>query len=670
MGKNTSRSRGLSTRDERAIQLAASGGQRYGGPRYGSYDATTNLPPMAGGGRDQQRGPSIMGPMPPDANDLKRPQLTEYGATGVAIIAGVITSEEYNENLQWREWIRIAEKMRRSDPTIAQILSLLILPILAATYKVAPASPDPKHLEHASFAESSLMHDLDGQSFTDVLRQALIMLWAGFMIFEKVWKLNENGAYKWSQFAPRMPRTIYRWWEGADRRLVGVQQWAWNPATQGYMYVNIPAGNLLRFTLNQEGANYEGISVLRPCYGPWFMKQAFMKLMAVGFEKEHVGIPVVSLPEGYADDDIKRAQQIGRNVRSNEQAFVTLAPGWAIEWLKSRSPEKKGGGILDAIKYFDTQILNAVLAGFIMMGQAGTGSYAASTDQSTIFLKSLQAYARYICDVFSLDAIPQLLRYNYGPLDLYPRLIAQNIQAFSIKDLSRSLREVADAGLLRPSVEIEDYLYDMTGIPRPPANLVESTEDGKMPTGALRPDATGITPLPLTPEEEIAMANRMARDQQRITALKPGAQIGAQGDTGDTVRVGTSGAGNVTRRATTGGTQGVKAPDGAALIEMPDVYRTYLEERPHQRWSLAENTAQRTIYSRMAREMGRPRIRLFGDYQFVSAEPQPRFTIEQQKRIDRRRDLTGDLADELRGNFDQLRRDLMDAVSEHEHDEE
>jgi len=617
---------------ERTIGLSA--------PTHTSFAATAHY----GAKQAASVGPGSSD-MPPAANPdtVKRPSTVEYGNTGTVVIAGQLVLEEYNGNLAGKAGLRVFDKMRRSDPIVRQGLVLGDVPILSAVKKIAPASPQPQHIEQAAFIETAMFHSLEGQTFDDVLRQVLLYRPFGFSLLEKVFKYDDSGNVLWKKFAPRLPRTIYRWWEGGGdqgKDLVGVQQWSWDPGAQSYFYHNIPIENLIRFTYQQEGNNYEGLSVLRSAYKPWWQKQAYEKLQSVGFEREHVGIPTISLPDGYSDGDIARAAQIGRNARSNEIGYILLPPGWGVEFLKSRGGEKKGSSVQDAIKYCDLQIQNNVLAGFMSLGQSGTGSYAASTDQSTLLLKAIQGDAAFIASRFSMDAIPQLVKFNFKDAVMFPRLVFQNVQAYNVKEIIRGLYDAATAGLLRPTVEVEDYIYNLIGIPRPPGNLVESTGPDGQRNSSLKPDETGLTPLPLTPEEEIAIANRQAKDLQKISVQKPGG-TGSSSDRGNQARI--------------------SAPKSSRMTERPnEVYISYLMERNERPMS----QQQLAIYCRMAAEAGRPSITLTGDYSFASATAlaEPARHPEQLSRLNRRQAMSSDLADEIKAGMDEMRRDLISEV--------
>ncbi len=402
-----------------------------------------------------------------------RPHVTELGVTGTHIQSGLILNEEFNSELTWKEGLRTWDTMRRVEPQISSTLRMIELPILSAEWKMQPGTDAPDDLERAAFAESAFFHSMR-RSWQNLLRHTMIHLWAGFMDFEQTWRV-ENGRTIINDIAPRLPRTINRWWtDQKSGELIGVQQWAYRD--NRYDYINIPSQVLIHFANQQEGQNYEGISILRTAYKPYWYKQNFERLQAVGFEREHVGIPVIKLPEGYTEDDRSRAAKIGQNIRSHEQAYVALPPGWEVEWLKSAAGVgKKGTSILDMLYYLDRQMQQNVLAQFMSLGTTDVGSYALSNDQSRVFLMALKAVAGYVAETYSYKSIKPLIDYNYASTAVYPKLIHTPIHAYNFVDLTTSIANLVSTQVIPISAELEDYVYDMLGVPIPPRTVIEST---------------------------------------------------------------------------------------------------------------------------------------------------------------------------------------------------
>ncbi len=92
--------------------------------------------------------------------DDKKPPLTAMGATGTAILSGIIQSEEYNPDWFWRQGVLILEKMNRNDPQINATRNMIELPIRRAKWSIVPGSDSPEDQKIASFVETCLFHDM------------------------------------------------------------------------------------------------------------------------------------------------------------------------------------------------------------------------------------------------------------------------------------------------------------------------------------------------------------------------------------------------------------------------------------------------------------------------------------------------------------------------------
>lgn len=181
----------------------------------------------------------------------------ELGGTGTEFFAGFISSEEYNPKLQGQAGLKIYDEMRRSDGMVRATMLAVTLPIRQAVWRVEPASDSPKDKEIADFVSDNLF---GGMSITwaDFLRQALLHLPFGYMMFEKVLKL-EDDKLKYAKLAPRLPKTLWRWNVDDNQELISMTQFVQKGTS--FVYPTIPADKLLLFTNEQEGANYEGLAL-------------------------------------------------------------------------------------------------------------------------------------------------------------------------------------------------------------------------------------------------------------------------------------------------------------------------------------------------------------------------------------------------------------------------
>ncbi|MCS7265486.1 MAG: hypothetical protein NZ805_11710 [Armatimonadetes bacterium] len=96
-----------------------------------------------------------------------------------------LAADEYFSKLALPHISIYTQKMRHSDATIQALEHAITLPIKATDWRVDPASDSPTAQEAANLVESNLFGGMT-ITFNDFLREALLALFYGFVVFEKV----------------------------------------------------------------------------------------------------------------------------------------------------------------------------------------------------------------------------------------------------------------------------------------------------------------------------------------------------------------------------------------------------------------------------------------------------------------------------------------------------
>lgn len=408
-----------------------------------------------------------------------RPKTGELGATGTQFFAGFISGEEYNQKLQGQAGLKIYDEMRRSDAMVKATLLAIGLPIRQAVWRIEAASEDNKDQEIAELVQNNFF---GGMSITwdDFLRQALLHLPFGYMMFEKVYKL-ENNKILLKKLAPRLPKTLYKWMTADDGGLEYIVQFVLKGGS--YIYADIPIDRLLIFTSEKEGDNYEGISVLRSAYKHWYIKNELYKIDAIGHDRYHIGIPIIGLPEGSTDqeEDKKRAIELGKNLRGHEQAYIVKPFGFEIGLLPM--PSKKGTDIMPSIQHHNEQIVVNILAQFLTLGTTKTGSRALGGSFQDLFLLSLQSVAKYIEDTLNRYCIKPLVDYNFIT-DNYPKLKASKIKETNFTSLADAVSKLTNVGVLTHDEELEDYVREIGSLPAKPKPKTQKAMEQRLDEAA------------------------------------------------------------------------------------------------------------------------------------------------------------------------------------------
>lgn len=381
-----------------------------------------------------------------------KPTLRELGAAGTSLFSGSIW-EELIPELSGAARLDVYERMR-SDAQVAAVLNVIELPIRAADFAVEPADASGAARETADFIDDAFLCMDD--SFDDFLRQSLLMLAYGFMLFEKVYAVRPDGRIGWVKFAPRLPRTVVRWVLDEAGRLSGVEQRVLGDAAR---HVVLPVEKLIRFTYRQEGDNYEGRPLLKDVYQHWRHKDALYRFAAIAAERAGVGVPIIAVPPGSPQSDLNAAFQIVEEFRAGEKTGIVLPNDYTFSLSATR-----GFPHMNLIEHHNGMIAKAALAQFLNLGQANVGSFALSASQTDLFLMALNGLLQHLCAVINRQAVQELTRWNFGENAPVPRIRAK-LRNYDTRQLAETLDLLTRGELLTPDESIEAFIRETLDLP-------------------------------------------------------------------------------------------------------------------------------------------------------------------------------------------------------------
>ncbi|MBM3216999.1 DUF935 family protein [Candidatus Poribacteria bacterium] len=378
--------------------------------------------------------------------------LREIGSTGTEVFGGQLL-DEYQSELRG-SWKYDVYARMRADAQVAAVLNVMELPVRAADVRVVPSDESPAAAEIAAFVEDALF-GMD-ETFDDFIRQAMLMLSYGVMLFEKVYRHREDGRIVWRKFAPRLPKTVARWIVDGSGDFAGVEQRVYGDLARS---VTIPASKLLRFTHRQEGSNFEGRSLLRDVYKHWWHKDTLYKLSALAAERTGVGIPTLRIPRTASERDREQAISIVKSFRANEEAGIVLPSEFEFTLTTSR-----GFAYLPLIEHHNGMIAKAALAQFLNLGQTSVGSFALSQSQTDLFLMTLNGLLQHVCDTLSRDAVRELVAWNFGVGAPMPE-VRGKLRGTDSRNLAETLDLLARGGFLTPGDDIESVVRESLDLP-------------------------------------------------------------------------------------------------------------------------------------------------------------------------------------------------------------
>lgn len=389
-----------------------------------------------------------------------RPPFGQIGVAGNTGFWGYPDTAEHVKLLDGAAGRPVWEQMRRSDSQVAAALNAITMPIRQADHYVESASDAPEDVEIARFVQDNL---LEGMTLTwdDTVRHALLHLPFGFSILEQVWQQDEaTGLASVRKLDPRLPTSIVRWEmdEEAHRLRYVIQR-----DKRGAEY-SLPIEKLLVFTHEREGDNWEGKSILRPAYRDYYVKDNMIRVNAIHLDRFGAGTPKASVPRNVTrgTDDWKEVENALQEFHANEKGYLIEPDGYTFDVMGA---EGKGVDVLPTIKYHDQAILKAVLAQFIDLGGAETGSRALGQSFIGFFFTSMQAIADYMLGVINRFCIRRLVDWNWpatGDRRAYPRMRVRRMAG----PLYELLGYLMQAGVITPDPELENAVREGLRLPR------------------------------------------------------------------------------------------------------------------------------------------------------------------------------------------------------------
>ncbi|MCK5608277.1 hypothetical protein KAR91_40725 [Candidatus Pacearchaeota archaeon] len=398
------------------------------------------------------------------------------GTSGTEVYAGYF-DEEYLDTLKNSDAACVYDKIARSDTQAKMLLSAIQNPIRTAPYEITSQRDEDIFNDHAEVCKRVLLEDIDMDRFVD---EALKAPKYGNAVFEKVHQVNinkpildEDGRVILDSYVGlnklgwRSPKTIETWnFDQDTKELVSIRQCVDGDLS---VDVDIPVRHLIIITMDKEGDNYEGVSMLRAIYGNWYRKNTYLKLNAIGIEKS-MPIPTAEVPQGQENSEqFRNLVTALERFTTHQKNYLTYPAGWNIQLSNGTAydPSK----VEQSIDNEDKRMAKAFLANFLELGLSGTGAFALSNDLSDFFLSSLVYIARLIEKPLN-DLCKEITILNFGEQEVYPKFKFTGIKDKAGKEFADILKLMVDSKVIIPDDKLEDHV-------RNKLNITKRSEDGQ-----------------------------------------------------------------------------------------------------------------------------------------------------------------------------------------------
>lgn len=428
---------------------------------------------------------------------VSRVRLGEIGWSGLKTLfssRGSYVDEEQIYDLQYPRSLDTYSLMTY-DATVSTALEVKQILVLKAlgNYKVEAGDPDNDQSVQAAEFLDWCLQNLEGQTFEDVIKNALTYNKDGFSILEKVYTQVLEGEYagkiKLKKLSPRSQRSLDTrtpWVFSEDgRELLGINQSTKSlPVTSGLRksvdQIFIPRNKVLLFSWNGTNQDPQGKSPLRNCYSAWKEKRLIEELQVIGASKDLTGTPVLRIPTDIlnkaAEDPsspeaaaVNKLQVDAANMHAGEQAFVILPSdrdekGNYLFDIKLIGVDgsNKNLDLTDAINKRKKDILDSFGAGFMSLGNEGGGSHALMDGKTTVHEAFVQRDVEFIISVLTLELFPQLLALNGYRLTQkqMPKMKAGQISEKDIDTASSMIQRVFAVNAIPKTKEVVNETLD------------------------------------------------------------------------------------------------------------------------------------------------------------------------------------------------------------------
>lgn len=427
----------------------------------------------------------------------------EYGLDGEQILqrfTHALTDD--NPDLAGQAKFRIFDQMVHTDSIVKQVVWLPRLAVRGAHWEAKPASEDGvDRLIADALTWNFGLADQPGftaQSWAQSCDQALLSLRYGAMFEEIIWGdptdwAAGDGTLRTirpvERLAPRTPTTI-RSVDWSAGRITEVSQQL--PGTKP-----IPGIKLCYYALEPEPGRWDGVSMLRAAYGPWWLKKELMVAAGIAWDRWAAGFPKIRYPANGGQKALEKAEELGRAVRNHEHAYAAFEGpppdaanpnGWDIEIMGGNAVLPDPTPLLQR---YDLAIYGAGLMQWMSLGTGShSGARATAQVQDEPFYLALEAIAGDLAVERQRQVFRRFVDVNFGTEYKTPTLTVSKIQSEDVEKLGRILYDLSQAGFTMSYRELQDYVFTLAHLPGLPEGL-------KLPG-----EGDGIPPVADPPADE------------------------------------------------------------------------------------------------------------------------------------------------------------------------
>ncbi|GLC25074.1 phage portal protein family protein [Roseisolibacter agri] len=373
-----------------------------------------------------------------------RKSLAPIAATGTTTINREVVGDEYVSALQdLPSRMRTYTKMRRGDGAVHTALMALEKPILGARWDVAGNDDVAQACREELFsADRGAAHD--PSLFEQVLTHLLTYLQYGFAAAEPVWALGDDQRIHCSALTIIRQESVrtFRLKAGTGEleHLVQYTQ----ALDESVRDIDVPAERLMLAVHAREGADYSGVSLIRPCYRAWLERDTIRKTRLWHHDRFGAGTPVAEYPQGAGDDDKDAVDEALADFRAGARTYLAVPHGTKLQLIGGQNT---GTGPTEELAALAAEIAKTTLSQVTELGTSGNGgNRALGNTFATLLRAGLQGYAEYLAKVIRRGIVQPFVRWNFGESTPIPELTV-SVTLTGVLELLEAITAAVAAGL-------------------------------------------------------------------------------------------------------------------------------------------------------------------------------------------------------------------------------
>lgn len=450
---------------------------------------------------------------PDDGVTIPRISLQEQGFVGLRTSNGQVFPESQSA-FNYPNFIRTVNEIRH-NPTVGSAMNVYRMFISRVNWDVEPHKDADEIDKQRAALIRTMMDDMDGQSWSNFIEDAIPYLEYGFGIHEKVLRrrLRRNGSIYNDglvgirRLAPRNQDTVEKWdfsEDGAD--LVGIQQNISN-IENSYRFINrknenglVPLSRekFLLFTASGNRGNPQGNSIYKAIYLAYKMLTLLQENELVGVAKDMQGLLKIEIhpkyldPNGSPEDKATAASFQGLiDAYNNGTQRGLLVPQMFDEnkspFFKYDLMESKAGAKYDVeaiITRLQGDILSALNCDIVKLGSSGNGSFSLASAKTSVLALAIDYRLREMAGVLNTDLMKTLYEVNGWSCEKMAKFVYKDIEDIDMESLGKFIQQTFSVGAIEFDRPVANRVRGFFGVPLLP-------EDEPIDKDKLPPNMTG-----------------------------------------------------------------------------------------------------------------------------------------------------------------------------------